>query len=148
RSALGDASWRRLWPTNPGDTSVVDRAPCGATGFHGRVAEWCLGPFSRKSRPSPGESRAVMPPPMPGGDNRAMCVRGGSWYHRAPGQAPGASPSPLPPPPPGPDGKPGTPVNTTWRPMSLLERRSVAAGSQLSWVGFRIVHGPAGEETR
>jgi hypothetical protein len=32
--------------------------------------------------------------------------------------------------------------------MSLLERRSVAAGSQLSWVGFRIVHGPAGEETR
>jgi hypothetical protein len=85
---------------------------------------------------------------MPAGNAEVMCVRGGSFYHRPPGDPPRESPvdkdEPLPA---GRDGAaPAEPRPTIWRGMDPMERRGVPAGLAPKWVGFRVVVGTRASE--
>jgi formylglycine-generating enzyme required for sulfatase activity len=142
REALGP-SWAGFWPDNAIAVGRFDQVPSGCQGLLGRVAEWTLDPFSPRTagtRDGVAENVAEIPPRMPAGNAELMCVRGGSFYHRPPGEAPRESPVDKDEPAPG--GKEGAgppPQPTIWRGLDPAERRGVPAGRAPKWVGFRVV---------
>jgi formylglycine-generating enzyme required for sulfatase activity len=150
REAAGP-SWTGYWPDNAVKVCVFDRAPSGAAAFLGGVSEWTMDPFVPRtagSREGMGENTPDVPPAMPARSAEVMCVRGGSFYHRPPGEAPRESApdkdEPMPPAPKG--GTPPVPKPTLWRAMSLMERRGIPAGRPAKWIGFRVVVGTKASE--
>ena len=148
------AQWTGFWPDNGIDISPFDLAPSGVRGVMGRVSEWTMDTFDL---PVAGVAEgvavgvALLPPDLRKGPETVMAVRGGSFFHQAPGEPPGPSLAEKREPPPAPaEGKeaaaaPPPPVRT-WRAMDLLERRGVAAGRKAKWIGFRVVVGSAASE--
>jgi formylglycine-generating enzyme required for sulfatase activity len=146
RRVLG-ASWSALWPLDGRNPSVLDRSPMGIVGVYGGVAEWCIDPWSATSGAGePGLLLTVNPTPaLPGGPETLMVLRGASYFHRPPGDPLGPSPVPAPAATDGGKGGEGAPAadTTRYRGMDLTERRALAAGQRVRWVGFRVVYGPA-----
>ena len=145
-----------FWPDVALSLGPFDAAPCGARGFWGGVAEWTLDRFDSRA---PGvkdgtvDSLAEIPPELKAGDRELMAVRGGSYYHRAPGEAQGeslvekAKEPPPAAPAPGTQAPPERP--TSWRAMDVLERRGIPASIRAKWLGFRVVVStPASERRR
>ncbi len=137
--------WAACWPDNARDVSDFDFAPCGARGFWGSVAEWTLDPFEIPPTGVKDGTVEAPPayPPVLKGPNQPMCVRGGSFYHLAPGEDPGESVvekkekeknREAPPPAGAPAERP-----RSWRGMDILERRGVPLSLRAKWIGFRVV---------
>ncbi|HEU4394207.1 MAG TPA: SUMF1/EgtB/PvdO family nonheme iron enzyme, partial [Planctomycetota bacterium] len=154
RDSLRD--WPARWPTIANELSVFDVSPSGARGFVAGVAEWTMDPFVPRvpgARDGLSENRPEIPPPMPGKSAELMCVRGGSFFHRAPGEEPGDSPAeklePSPGTPPGGKGGAVEALKPQWRGCDLTERRGLPAGRVAKFVGFRVViASPASERQR
>jgi len=147
---LGTA-WAGLWtrPGRPG-ANFLDAAPGGAVNFLGGVSEWTLDAWSEPRPGDPGaaieESLAIIDPPLGPGKEPLLVVRGGSFYHRPPGDPPGPTlvREKEPPAKPLPAGT-APPSEPVYRAIDVHERRQVPAGTRARWLGFRVVYGPEGE---
>jgi hypothetical protein len=88
---------------------------------------------------------------MKAGAGEVVAVRGGSFYHRAPGEDPGESAADkreATAEGAAREANPAAAKQTLWRGLDLLERRGLAANRHPRWVGFRVVLGPAAEKPR
>jgi formylglycine-generating enzyme required for sulfatase activity len=141
RRALGSVNFPGFWPDNAADVGGLDYAPSGIKAIWGGVAEWTLDPFEvRSPAPKDGTVEGVVfyPPEMKALSAERMCVRGGSFYHLAPGENPGDSVVESKKEPPPAAGAPPDRARV-WRAMDLMERRGVPAGTRAKWLGFRVV---------